>query len=439
MSFCRTFWMSLAGFLISMFSPDPVPAAPKPKLPEKGSVRFFHYWAEYGEKALRPGGPERVRFELRPQYLYFSQGRPVPDTFSCKTDSSLNRDIVPVLAALAPAEWPGQMAQDDLYDLSDGKKASLCRWHISALFEPEQPGAEPLQFSLYGADDGTSPKRLAAEQALTAFFRPKIDELKASTPRRLTGLLWLAKEASYTLDAEGGILTLARRKGLDTVSMAVHPERASELEGIIRSFGLEKFHGFSERAKQGEDGFYLKIVFDTRQTVEMVGSSRPGGLPEGFDTALAPLLKALDEALEPPVVTAALPQTGLKSLRLREYGNIMGEDIRLYERMDREGPVLILSRAVGDGNNRQALLDAAKAAELEALLEKYGVRAWNGFKGRPLMDVLDGKGFDLDITFRDGSTVSAGGENAFPDGYNAFHRELNRFADRVLGKQDGFF
>jgi len=435
MNVCRTFWISLTGFLISLFPPDAVLAAPRLKLPERGCLRFFHYWAEYGEESSRPEGLERVHFELRPQYLYFSQGRPEPDTFSCKTDSSLNCGIVPVLATLHPLEWPGQMGQDELYGLSDKKKARLCRWHISAFFEPEQPGAEPVQFSLYGVDDGTSLKRLAAEQALRAFFRPEIDRLKASTPRCLTSLLWLEKEAAYILDTEGGVLTLERRKGLETVSMAVRPDIVSELDGIVRSSGLEKYHGFLERAKGG-DNFYLKITFDTQQYIE-TGGSWPGGMPEGFSAALTPLLKVLDESLEPPVISKSLPQTALKSLYLHEYGKIVGEDIRLYERMDREGPVLILSRVMGGDKGRQALLDTAKAAELEVLLEKHGVRAWNGFKGRPFMDVLDGKGFTLCVTFRDGSRVSASGENAFPNGYNVFHRELLQLTDRILDEQDG--
>jgi len=437
MSICRTAWISLIGCLISAFSPNVSPAGPRLILPEKGCVRFFHYWAEYGEKSSRPGGLERVHFELRPQWLYVSQGRPEPDTFCCETDSSLNHDIVPLLATLSPEEWSGQMEQDALYALSDKKKASLCRWHISAFFEPENPGDAPLHFSLYGADDGTNPKRLAAEQAFMAFFRPRIDTLKAATPRRLTNLLWTEKEASYLLDTEGGILTLERRKGLERTRMAVRPDIAPELDSIVRSTGLESFHGFLKRARKGEDNFYLKIAFDTQQYIEIAGSSQADGMPEGFREALAPLLKALDQALEPPGITMTLPQTALKSLQLREYGMIIGEDIRLYERMDKNGPVLILSRTVGDSNTRQALLDAATAAELENLLEKYGVRSWNGFKGHPLMHVLDGKGFTLHIAFRDGSEVSAKGENAFPHDYEAFHRALRQFADRVLVQQGG--
>ena len=82
------------------------------------------------------------------------------------------------------------------------------------------------------------------------------------------------------------------------------------------------------------------------------------------------------------------------------------------------------------------MLDAAQLAELEALLERNGVREWDGFKGRPRMDVLDGEGFSFSLAFRDGTKVTASGENKFPEGYSAFRRELNSFADRVLGVQE---
>ena len=197
MKFCRAFWTGLIGLLLPMLSASPSSAAPVLELPKSGVLRHFHYWSEYGEEASRPGGLERIRFELQRNRLYFSQGRPIPDTFSVTTDGSLNRELVPVLAGLDLADWPGQMEQAKLYDLSDKKKRRLCQWHIGVAFEPEKPGDSPVSFSLYGTDDGTSPKRLAAEQALRNFFGPKLDALKASTPRRLVGLLWLEQNKGY--------------------------------------------------------------------------------------------------------------------------------------------------------------------------------------------------------------------------------------------------
>lgn len=438
MKFCRAFWTGLIGLLLPMLSASPSSAAPVPELPKSGVLRHFHYWSEYGEEASRPGGLERIRFELQRNRLYFSQGRPIPDTFSVQTDGSLNRELVPVLAGLDLADWPGQMESSELYDLSDKKKRRLCQWHIGVAFEPEQPGNSPVSFSFYGADDGTSPKRLAAEQALRTFFGPKIDALKASTPRRLTGLLWLEHGVSYDFDVEdSGIATLKRRKDGRKERMAVYPGLAEELNSIIRASGIEKHHAFFQRCDDRAQEFSLGISFDTSQRIEVIGHSGAGGTPEGFREALAPLLKAMDDVMDAPA-GKALPPTKLSALEFRVSGMVIGEDVRLYERLDKGGPVLVLNRRVGysDKNCREAILDAAQLAELEALLEKNGVREWNGFKGRPLMDVLDGEGFSFSLTLRDGTKISASGENAFPSDYGSFRKELRSFADKVLGPQE---
>lgn len=438
MNVCRAFWTGLVGLLLPLFSASPASAAPVPDLPKNGVVRYFHYWAEYGEKTERPGGLERVRFELQRNRLYFSQGRPRPDTFSVQTDGALNREIAPVLASLDLADWPGQMDDSKLYDLSDREKARLCRWHFSAVFEPEKPDALPLKVSFSGADDGTSPKRLAAEQAIRDFFGPKVDALKAATPRRLTGLLWLEHGISYDFDVEDGITTLARRKDGRRMSRALYPGFADELAELVRTSGLEKHHGFLERTDDSKRTFSLSVTYDTHQRIEIIGHSGAGGTPEGFREALAPLLKAMDEALEPSQAAKALPPTKLAALSFRVSGMVVGEDVRLYERMDKGGPVLVLSRAVGysPDSRKEALLDAAQLAELEALLEKNGVRSWDGFKGRPRMDVLDGEGFSLSVSFRDGAVINASGENKFPADYRSFRNDLRLFADNILGSQE---
>ena len=438
MNVCRALWTGLLGLLLPLFSASPAPAAPVPDLPKNGVVRYFHYWAEYGEKTERPGGLERVRFELQRNRLYFSQGRPMPDTFSVQTDGALNREIVPVLAGLDLAGWPGQMDDSKLYELSDREKARLCRWHLSAVFEPEKPDAHPLKVSFSGVDDGTSTKRLAAEQALRAFFGPKVAALKASTPRKLTGLLWLEHGISYDFDVEDGITTLARRKDGRRMSRAVYPGFADELTDLVRASGLEKHHGFLERTDDGKRQLSLSVTYDTSQRIEIIGHSGAGGTPEGFREALAPLLQAMDEALEPSPTAKALPPTKLAALTFRVSGMVLGEDIRLYERMDKGGPVLVLSRAVGysPDSRKEAVLDAAQLAELEALLDKNGVRSWDGFKGRPRMDVLDGEGFSLSLTFRDGTQITASGENKFPEGYRSFRHDLRLFSDNILGSQE---
>lgn len=438
MKFCRAFWTGLVGLLLPLLSASPSSASAMPELPKGGVLRHFHYWSEYGEEAACPDGLERLRFELQPRYLYFSQGRPIPDTFSVQTDGSLNRELVPVLASLDLADWPGQMEQSKLYDLSDKKKRRLCQWHIGVAFEPEKPGDSPVSFSIYGADDGTSPRRLAAEKVFRNFFGPKIEALKAATPRKLTGLLWLGQNSTYKFNVEeNGIVSLERRNGAERKRLCLYPAFAEELNSIIRASGIEKHHAFFQKSEDWSKKFSLGISFDTHQRIEVIGHGGAGGTPEGFLEALAPLLKAMDNVMDAPT-GKALPPTKLSALEFRVSGMSIGEDVRLYERMDKGGPVLVLNRTVGHSseNIREAVLDAAQLAELEALLDRNGVHMWNGFNGRPRMDVLDGEGFSFSLMLRDGTKISASGENAFPTHYSTFRRELRLFADKLLGGQE---
>lgn len=54
--------------------------------------------------------------------------------------------------------------------------------------------------------------------------------------------------------------------------------------------------------------------------------------------------------------------------------------------------------------------------ELTALIADHDLRAWNGFD-KTDKRVLDGSGFDLNIGFAGGATITASGSNRFPDGY----------------------
>lgn len=63
--------------------------------------------------------------------------------------------------------------------------------------------------------------------------------------------------------------------------------------------------------------------------------------------------------------------------------------------------------------------DPALLDSLAVIVAQYGVEAWDGFHEND-PNVLDGEGFTLSITFADGSTVYASGENAFPANYRLF-------------------
>lgn len=72
--------------------------------------------------------------------------------------------------------------------------------------------------------------------------------------------------------------------------------------------------------------------------------------------------------------------------------------------------------------------DPALAEQLEQLYLEHRIAAWNGFDECDT-NVLDGGGFSLSITFGDGQTLHAEGDNSYPKGYGAFMtglRELLR-------------
>ena len=60
---------------------------------------------------------------------------------------------------------------------------------------------------------------------------------------------------------------------------------------------------------------------------------------------------------------------------------------------------------------------AELAAELRQVVSDCGMEGWSGFYSTGY-EVLDGECFSLELEFADGMTVSASGDNAFPEGYD---------------------
>ena len=74
-------------------------------------------------------------------------------------------------------------------------------------------------------------------------------------------------------------------------------------------------------------------------------------------------------------------------------------------------------------------LDMRTAEELQKMIETYGILSLDGFEGNNPY-VLDGEMFFLDISFEDGTSVHASGNNAFPDGW---HETAGAIEDLLLG------
>lgn len=74
----------------------------------------------------------------------------------------------------------------------------------------------------------------------------------------------------------------------------------------------------------------------------------------------------------------------------------------------------------------EEILDKAKD-----ILEKYDMGKWNGYSGHNPM-VLDGSSFSLLVRFTDGSSLSAHGNNNFPDHYSRAKSEFDGLTSDVV-------
>lgn len=80
---------------------------------------------------------------------------------------------------------------------------------------------------------------------------------------------------------------------------------------------------------------------------------------------------------------------------------------------------------LGAGGEFVYMDGAERMVRVRKILEKHRVGKWNGFcASRPV--ALSGMRFHLDVTFTDGTTLIASGENEYPEGYAAVKHELEK-------------
>ena len=86
------------------------------------------------------------------------------------------------------------------------------------------------------------------------------------------------------------------------------------------------------------------------------------------------------------------------------------------------------------------LLDPHDADDLVRIIDKYDVRAWDGFdESNPEVD--DGEFFYFSADLTDGTSVNAGGQNAFPPNYSpaaSLMEDLMLRADGEIVEEDKF-
>ena len=75
-------------------------------------------------------------------------------------------------------------------------------------------------------------------------------------------------------------------------------------------------------------------------------------------------------------------------------------------------------------------IDKKYVDELFQVVEKYDLYRWDGFD-ESQDNVLDGEGFRLEISFTDGASIRANGNNAFPEDYFSAIGEIQEILDSI--------
>ena len=80
-------------------------------------------------------------------------------------------------------------------------------------------------------------------------------------------------------------------------------------------------------------------------------------------------------------------------------------------------------------------IDTAAVDALMQIIDEYNVDAWDGFS-KSNEYVMDGEGFLLEVELTDGTSITASGDNAFPENYYPVVSSLQEILDSAAGTED---
>ncbi len=123
-------------------------------------------------------------------------------------------------------------------------------------------------------------------------------------------------------------------------------------------------------------------------------------------------------------MNAADDQSGVETFYYAYHGSI-GGDSYSYSVTTEDGKHFLVyeSMLYPDYGELTKEVDEAFLDQLTQLYKDCHLAAWDGFD-KTNEYVLDGDGFSLSITFRDGQSLSAHGSNSTPKGYNEFREKI---------------
>ena len=120
------------------------------------------------------------------------------------------------------------------------------------------------------------------------------------------------------------------------------------------------------------------------------------------------------------------------------YNNPFGACGYTYELKDEEGDRVTFayqSDLYPDDGTMETRINSIILTQVSMLISEDGAEDWDGFAGSN-PDVSDGDGFYLHVTFEDGTSLTAYGENSCPEGYGVFKTDIDElfspFVETVL-------
>ena len=116
----------------------------------------------------------------------------------------------------------------------------------------------------------------------------------------------------------------------------------------------------------------------------------------------------------------------IQTVEFYEHGCYMTDVARTHFIRTDEG-TMVRFELYGNQEDYQELAGPELLEEVQTILDTYDVLGWAGFSGHN-PNVLDGSSFLLEITFSDGSRLTARGENRFPKNYSEVMSALDSLA-----------
>ena len=150
-------------------------------------------------------------------------------------------------------------------------------------------------------------------------------------------------------------------------------------------------------------------------------------------SAITPKTNALDS----PVVDTETESFSVTAFSFSHNG--MPRDDCYNYSLSQEADGLHLNAELFAGSSVvDAVIDEAVLEELSAIAQRYHLDKWDGFN-KTNSNALDGEGFSISITFADGSSVSASGRNAFPNGYAEAQSDICALFNGLIDKYGNLY